>query len=186
MECRKAATRQIVLSLDRQSQYERRNFACYCCFPIIFFTYKSHNTNFSKFSRTSIEMVAAAAKTLHERMRGDDSHSNKSTAHTLQRITTTTKCVKLSRLQKIVWSLAGSVRLNLPRCWIKLQEVLFHILPNFQYGRHVTATITVVGCTKYCDNIFILQEEITKLIKKMDIFYYQIRMNYSQLERNAI
>jgi hypothetical protein len=65
------------------------------------------------------------------------------------------KAVKL-KLQKVVGSFASGVRLDLARGWIKLKKILLHVLSYFQYGCHVTATVTVVRGTKNCYNILIL------------------------------
>jgi hypothetical protein len=64
-----------------------------------------------------------------------------------------------AQLQKVVWGLASCVWLNLPRCWVKLEEVLVHIFTNLKNRRHVTTAITVVWCTEDCDNILVLYGE---------------------------
>jgi hypothetical protein len=64
------------------------------------------------------------------------------------------------QLQKVVWGLASHVWLDLPRCWIELEEVLIHILSNFENCSHVTTTITVIRCAEHCDNVLILHHTI--------------------------
>jgi hypothetical protein len=73
------------------------------------------------------------------------------------------------QLQNVIRGLASHVRLDLWRGWIKLEEVLIHVLSNFENCSHVTATITVIWCTEHCDNVLVLHHIInirqSKLLK---------------------
>lgn len=60
------------------------------------------------------------------------------------------------KLQKIVGRLASVVGLDLPWSWIKLKEVLVHVLPDLQYGSHVSTPIAIVRSTEYCHHILLL------------------------------
>lgn len=64
------------------------------------------------------------------------------------------------QLQKVVGGLACCVRLDLPRRWIKLEEVMIHVFPNLKNRGHVTTSVTVVWCTENRYNILILHEKI--------------------------
>jgi hypothetical protein len=46
----------------------------------------------------------------------------------------------------------------LPRCRVKLEEVLVHVLTNFKNCSHVTTSVTIVWRTEDCDNILILHQ----------------------------
>uniref|UniRef100_A0A2P2NZA0 Serine/threonine-protein phosphatase n=1 Tax=Rhizophora mucronata TaxID=61149 RepID=A0A2P2NZA0_RHIMU len=63
---------------------------------------------------------------------------------------------KLCELQKIVRRSACGIRLKLARCWVKLNEILLHILPNLKYCRHIPTSIAIIWCTKYCHHVLVL------------------------------
>uniref|UniRef100_A0A7C9CPQ8 Uncharacterized protein n=1 Tax=Opuntia streptacantha TaxID=393608 RepID=A0A7C9CPQ8_OPUST len=67
----------------------------------------------------------------------------------------------LLKSQKIVGSFAGGVGLNLPRCRVELEEVLFHIFPNLKNCSHIPTSVTVIRSTKHRHYIFILTPIIT-------------------------
>lgn len=70
-------------------------------------------------------------------------------------------------LQKVVWGLARHVRLNLPRSWVELEEVLIHVLANFEDRSHVPASVAIVRRAEHCHNVLILHHTINK--KERDI-----------------
>lgn len=77
--------------------------------------------------------------------------------------------------QKIIWSLASSIRFNLPRGRVKLKEILLHILPNFQYCSHVTTPVTIVWSAKNGHHILFLQIRVEASNK------YKLFGNYAVL-----
>jgi hypothetical protein len=68
-------------------------------------------------------------------------------------------------LQKVVWGLARHVRLNLPRSWVELEEVLIHVLTDFEDGSHVPTSVAVVWRAEHCHNILILHHTIQNKLK---------------------
>jgi hypothetical protein len=75
-----------------------------------------------------------------------------------ERSINTSKLRSPPQLQKVVWGFAGCVWLNLPRCRVKLKEVLVHVFPDFKNSSHVTTSVTIIRRTEDCDYILILQK----------------------------
>ncbi|MFS8031646.1 hypothetical protein Hanom_Chr17g01548311 [Helianthus anomalus] len=67
-----------------------------------------------------------------------------------------------SGLQKIIRCFAGSIRFNLPWCWIKLKKTLLHVFPYFKNRSHISTPITIIWRAKYRHHVLFLQTTISK------------------------